>query len=281
MTTRLALNGFDFTAPSSPRGGSFRLRELDGWHSVSFERERTDKMQQAGAWPATGFAKAATITARGRAHYSNREAAALERRELMAVAGQEQYRLTVVDEAGEGTRIVEVDSISVTPVRDGAFQWAFAVTAVDPLVYGPERYDQTGLSSTAAGAGLTYPLAYPLNYGVAAGVTPGQLALRNAGTESYHPRLRITGPVTRPVVTLAETGDRVAYNGTLAAGQWLDIDCARRRTLLNGQVSVRNDVSYIGAWLAVPRGGASMAWTADTADPAAALSVWSYEGAWS
>ena len=54
---------------------------------------------------------------------------------------------------------------------------------------------------------------------------------------------------------------------------------ANRRVLLQGQVSVREKVTSSGNWLAIPIGGASIVWTADTADPAALLSVWGYEKA--
>ncbi|QIM22885.1 hypothetical protein G7075_20040 [Phycicoccus sp. HDW14] len=92
--------------------------------------------------------------------------------------------------------------------------------------------------------------------------------------------------MTNPVITLPETGDRIAFIGTVAAGQFLDVDCARRRVVLASRsnplagISVRNRVSFIGQWLAIPVGGATVQWTADDANPAASLSVWSYEGAW-
>jgi len=71
------------------------------------------------------------------------------------------------------------------------------------------------------------------------------------------------------------------YGAVLASGQWLDIDLANRRVLLQGQVSVRHNVTFYGDWLAVPPGGGSIVWTADVGDPAALLSAWTYEGAWS
>jgi hypothetical protein len=121
-----------------------------------------------------------------------------------------------------------------------------------------------------------------LNYGVPPGVTPGALTLSNTGAVSYFPRLRINGPVTNPVVTLVETGDWVRYNAVLPAGQHLDINWTvpRRVTIGDNPVSVRNLITYSGNWLAVPSGGGSLSYSADTADPAATLSVWSYQGAW-
>jgi hypothetical protein len=99
----------------------------------------------------------------------------------------------------------------------------------------------------------------------------------NAGTAPYWPRLRVDGPVTNPVVTLVESGAWVRFTGSLLAGQWLDLDMVNRRVLLQGQVSVRQNVSSSGDWLSVPPGGGSVTWSADTADPAALLSVWGYE----
>lgn len=280
--TSLSFNGFNLTSASSPRGGRFRLLELDGWLSVGQSRNRESKSQQAGAYDSTGYVAALPITARGEAFYSPAASAqaALERRELVALAGGGRYEMTVVDASGLRSRVVECDSFTVTPRTQWMYEWAFSATAVDPLLYGPVAFSQTGLSSAAGGTGLTFPLSFPLSFGVAGGVTPGVVPVANAGTSSYFPRLRIDGPVTNPVVTLAETGDRVKFTGTVAAGQWLDVDCARRRVLLNGVVSMRHKVSFTGAWLAVPVGGGTVSWTADTADPAASLSVWSYEGAW-
>ena len=50
-------------------------------------------------------------------------------------------------------------------------------------------------------------------------------------------------------------------------------------TLGDNAVNVRQKVTYTGNWLAVPVGGGSLTYSADDADPAAVLSVWSNEGA--
>jgi len=111
-------------------------------------------------------------------------------------------------------------------------------------------------------------------------VTPGAVRVSNAGKAAYWPTLRVDGPSPNPTVSLVETGAWVRYGGTLLAGQWLDFDMANRRVLLNGQVSVRQLVSFSGDWLCVPPGGGSVAWTDDGGSSAALLSVWGTEGAW-
>jgi hypothetical protein len=156
--------------------------------------------------------------------------------------------------------------------------WQMAVKLPDPLLYDEQVVLSTGLEDTA-GSGLTWPLAWPLDWGVPAGQTPGSVVVPNTGTAAYWPRLRVEGPVTNPVITVNETGDSIRYAGTLAAGQWLDIDCGNRRVLLNGLVSQASRVTFTGRWLVIPVGGASLSWAADTADPAASLIAFAHQGA--
>lgn len=282
--TSASLDGFSLSG-LSPQGGRFVTRGVDGWISKTLRRDRQDKAQQAGAWPSQGHAAPGTFTAWGHAVYPDDASAAMERRRLLALGGRGSTELTVIDAAGEGTRLVELDAVNITPVRAAMFRWSFTVTACDPLLYGPESFEQTSLAATGGGAGLVYPLAYPLDYGLAPGVTPGAITLANAGTASYFPRLRIDGGtlgVTNPVMTLVETGDFVRFNGVVGPGQHLDINWGvpRRVTIGDNPVSMRHKVTYSGNWLAVPVGGGSISYSADDADPAALLSVWSYEGAW-
>ena len=282
--TQVSFDGYTLTGPT-PDGGVARLvgsDGLEGWFSKSLRRDRVGKSQQDGAWASVGNSDALTITLRGQVVYKDALSAATGRRNMLALGGRQESELTVDDALGSGTRLVETDALSVSVVRDTMVQVAFAVTACDPLLYGPQVFAQTSLAATGAGTGLTYPLAYPLDYGVPAGVTPGAITVANAGTASYFPRLRIDGPVTNPVVTLVETGDVVRFKGAIAAGQHLDINWGtpRRVTLGDNAVNMRHKVSYTGNWLAVPVGGGSISYTADDANPAALLSVWSYEGAW-
>jgi hypothetical protein len=281
----LAFNGFDFTAAASPRGGRFRLLGLDGWLSRAQRRDRQDKMGQSGAWESTGVDASLPITAQGTATYADAASAARERRELLALGGGGQYPMTVVDALGEGTRTVEVDSLVASPVRDAAFSWSLVVTACDPLLYGPATFGSTTLAAAAGGAGRVWPRVWPTDWGVPPGVTPGAIALANDGTASYFPRLRIDGPVPNPVVSMVETGDQITYSGTVPVGQFLDVDCARRRVMLAARsnptagVSMRHLVSSVGNWCAVPVGGGSLLWKGDAADPAATQSAWGNEGA--
>lgn len=284
MTSSVIFDGFPLTG-QTPGGGVASLvgRDgLDGWFNRSMRRSRDDKSQQDGAWPSLGYASALPLTMSGQVVYPDAASAAAERRVLASLGGPGSTALTVTDPLGTGTRMVETDAMRVSPVNARIVEFSIAVTATDPLLYGPEVYATASLASAGGGTGLVYPLAYPLDYGVPPGTTPGAVSVGNIGTASYVPRLRITGPVTNPVVGLVETGDLVRVNRYVEAGQHVDINWGtpRRVTIGDNPVSIRHQVSSSGNFLAVPVGGGQITFAADDADPAASLSVWSYEGAW-
>jgi hypothetical protein len=256
------------------------VEDLPGWDDAPDVRNGlAPKAQQDGAWDGTGSSDARTVGVVGLVQEATTQAAYAVLYQLSALRPQSVHELVVVNDAIGTLSAMTRVTAGVKPawIGDTAFEYTMTVTAPDPLKYGSPTYATATLSTATPGAGKVYPVAYPVDYGIAPGVTPGAALVANAGTAAYWPRLRILGPVTNPVVTLVESGAWVRYAGSLLAGQWLDLDMANRRVLLQGQVSVRQKVSSAGDWLAVSPGGGSVTWSADTADPAALLSVWAYE----
>jgi hypothetical protein len=266
----------DVNVPGSLRS----VADAAGWDKApAISNGLQPKAQQDGAWDGTGFSGERVVTITGLMREATPQAAYAVQQQLAALRPQSVQEFVVVDSAIGSLSAMARVTVGVDPtwVDDAAFTYDITITAPDPLKYGPPTFATATLSTSTPGAGKVYPVAYPVDYGIAPGVTPGAVAVANAGTASYWPRLRIAGPVTNPVVTLVESGAWVRFTGSLLAGQWLDLDMANRRVLLQGQVSVRPQVSSSGNWLAVSPGGGSVTWTADTADPAALLSVWAYE----
>lgn len=253
----------------------------DGWHAAAPVRtQHESKSGQDGSWRSTPLRGSRIVRLQGKM----REAPSL-------AALEESIRtLTGVPLSGEvfgesswgllsGFAQIE-DAPSVEILSPSVAVWQFTVALDDPLLYGAPVIVSTGLSGVA-GTGRVWPRVWPRDWGVPAGQTPGAVTVPNDGRAAYWPLLRVDGPVPNPVITLNETGDWIRYNGTLTAGQWLDIDCGARRVLLNGQVPQSARMSYSGRWLAIPpRGGGSISWNADAADPAATLTVIAREGAW-
>lgn len=263
-------------------GCFWRTEDISGWFdSPPVRRAGEVRAGQHGQRPSTPLRNARTVTIAGKVYAPDSVVLEAAARRLSAcpLTGT----LSSSSPWGALSADVEQDdgnSVLFAHVSPVIGRWSLTLVAPDPLLYGAPLFTATALAGSAGGSGLTFPAVFPLDFGTAPGVTPGVLDLPNAGTESYWPRLRIDGPVPNPKVTVNETGDFVRLGFTLAASQWVDIDCGNRRVLLNGQSSIMRFVTYSGNWLAVPPGGASMSITADAADPAAGLSVWHYEGAW-
>ena len=266
-------------------GTSFRVvGDIPGWDAAPAIRNGlTSKAQQDGVWDGTGFDDARVVTVPGFVQEATPQAAYAVLRALAALRPQSIQELVVVNAAIGSLSALTRVTVGVKPVwyGDCAFEYTLTVTAPDPLKYGPATYGTATLSASTPGAGRVWPRVWPTDWGIPAGVTPGAVAVANAGSAAYWPRLRIDGPSLNPTVSMVETGAWVRYNGELLAGQWLDLDMANRRVLLNGQVSVRQFVTSSGDWLAVPPGGASITWTDDSGSAVALLSMWGSEGAYS
>lgn len=257
--------------------------KLTGWEDAAPVRSAIEnRAQQDGGWDAPGQFGPRIITVDGVVDLPTHAEAMAVCDALTALRLNEVHEFIVDNEAvGARSAMVRVTQGAVLEWVNGeCFTYTLQVTAPDPLKYGPATFAQVPLTASGSGTGRTWPRVWPTDWGVPAGVTPGAVSLANAGTAGYWPRVRIDGPVTNPVLTLNETGDTVRFNGSVAVGQWLDVECDRRRVTLNGVASRRFAVSASGNWLAVPPGGGSLSAAADSSGASTLVSVWGYEGAW-
>ncbi|NBE80305.1 phage distal tail protein [Micromonospora rubida] len=168
-------------------------------------------------------------------------------------------------------RVVEPDP-SLIGLGMAYTRCAFA--ALDPRIYGAEQVASTLLPSSSGG--LVWPVAWPETW--PAVVTSGRIQASNEGRAPTRPRLVIYGPVEGPRVTLVDTGQTLAWDLTLTAGQWLDVETDRRTSLINGQVS-RSGQMTSREWFELPPGTTEIAFNASVHNPDAALSV-AWRSAW-
>lgn len=277
--------------PNQHMIGSVSLDELDGTRFITMATGIDDapeirsaiesRSQQNGAWDADGFYGARVIQFEGFAEAPTSAAAHAFADSLRALSPAVLHELIVASD-GRGVRSAKVRMQSgpvLEWIGDDTFTYVLTVVAPDPLLYGPIVVGTTSLAEVT-GTGLVFPLAFPLDFGVDPGTTPGAASLPNAGTAGYFLASRLDGPMPNPVVTVNETGEWVRYSGTVLAGQWLEVDCGRRRVLLNGTVDVTYRVLSSPTWPSIPPGGASVSIAADAGDPNASLTVYGYEGAW-
>lgn len=265
-------------------GALWTVEKVKGWFTGSDTRSATiARTAQSGSWRGTTYRDGRVVTLQGKVRcpstlvleqVSRRLASLLAGGEFGQLAGESPFGLLTAQVQMEDTPLFD-------PLSDVAAAWQVTVGSESPLLFGHDVTNSTTLTTTGGGAGLVYPLAYPLDYGATGGITPGSLFATNDGTADYWPRLKITGPVVNPVITVNETGDSFRFNGTVEDGQTLDILCADRRVVLNGYASRRFLAEIQGSWLAIPPGGATLSVAADSTGPGAKFEIFYFEGAWS
>ncbi len=81
--------------------------------------------------------------------------------------------------------------------------------------------------------GFGFDLAFDLTFPPSSAV--GSVTVINSGTTAVRPQLRLFGPCTDPRVENQTTGERLIFTGlSIAAGDWLEIDCREATVRLNG-----------------------------------------------
>ena len=148
-----------------------------------------------------------------------------------------------------------------------------ALEALDPSVYGAAE-NTTVLTLPSASGGLTFPMTAPFT--IDATVTSGRTTITNAGTTTTGLLLRIDAfgaSLQEPRVSVLTNGVPTVLRAefTLTAGQWLEIDTARRTAYLNGTSSRRGYMS--GDFPLLPKGTSDIAFDAGLYSAAAQLTV--------
>lgn len=106
-------------------------------------------------------------------------------------------------------------------------QGVYQRTAIELVAHDPTFYDPTlqtaTLTNTSFGSGFTVPMPVPFSVGSSVmGVSQG---VTYAGDWLSYPVIRLTGPMTDPVVRNTTTGEVLDFTGaSIPAGDYWDID---------------------------------------------------------
>ncbi len=189
---------------------------------------------------------------------------------LMALFPDGDQALLVVDDGiSQRQLLVELDAeapkCEVWQTGEG-FDWQLPLYAADPRFLDAAARSVSTTIGTAASDGLDWNAGSPggldwtagspggLDWGTSG--SGGLLTLANPGSEITWPTFTITTPstLTNPVLTNPATGDVLAYNGTIDAGQTLTIDCSpfTRSVTLNG--IDRSGALSSAQWIDIPAG---------------------------
>lgn len=165
--------------------------------------------------------------------------------------------------------------VRIRDVNSRAFEWELALRADDPLRYGDVQLLTMALP-TAPGGGLTFPLTFPFTYG--AGLVGGYGTADNAGNAETNPTLSINGPIAAPQVINATTGQVLAADLTLTAGDVLTIDTANRMFAVNGLLRY-DALTAASSWWSLAPGANDIRFMASTYDTAPLLTL-TWRSAW-
>ncbi len=142
----------------------------------------------------------------------------------------------------------------------------------------PRRYHWQPFASPVLGmsggspTGITWPLTWPITFG--GGVSTGSLTLPNLGNSEAYPVFTLTGPLSAPTITRADTGQKLQFapNYELVDGQTLTVDTGTRSVILDDSVS-RRDALVVADWFTLPRESSTVVTLNSTGvyDPSAGL----------
>lgn len=277
LTPTYALDGWTGNATDGDGVDWIITAEL-GWSSGPPVRlTAADRAGADGAVSGPVLRGARLITLTGTAVAPSRHRMLLAKDRLNAVAaGAGPYWLTVAEE--HLTRAVLVKQFAETKIADAAsyvFSFELSLRADDPLRYAADALTAAATLTAPATGGLRFPLRFPLAF---TGSTPASLVtVDNPGTAPTAPVLRMTGPVSSPVVLNLTTGEYTAVAVDLGASDVLVVDNGARTVSVNGAPR-RSALRAGSSWWAISPGVVQIAYSA-AATTASELTV-TYRPAW-
>ena len=137
--------------------------------------------------------------------------------------------------AGKGERRVKLRATSLSRPMAGrepgiirvAAQWR----APDGVSESTEEHVEAANPAEDVD-GRAYPLLFDRSYPASTG--PGRIDIVHTGSTVAYPVLRIFGPCTDPLVENETSGRQLAFEITIANGDYLEVDTRQRTIRLNG-----------------------------------------------
>ena len=126
--------------------------------------------------------------------------------------------------------------------RDIQLQWVCS----DPIARDPTVQTATAWAGSSTPPGRAYPLAFNRVYPPGSS-SPTSAIITTPGDVGVRPRLRVYGPITAPQVLISVSAPGVPFvtyyltflaSYTIAAGAWVDVDCARKTAFDQAGVNV-------------------------------------------
>lgn len=237
-----------------------KITDLTGWlDKPSLRGTRTDRPGRHGAISGRGHAETRTVEVELTVTTDDPDMAILHAIDDATAYTEEPVEEPVVIWAG-GTapQLVagRLEKVAIPTDHEWSvghhrirLQWVCA----DPRRYSRDIYTSPVLGMPGGTTtGITPPLVFPITFG--GGVASGSLSLPNTGNAAAYPVFTLTGELSAPVITRADTGQKLQFAPSflLTDGQTLTIDTGTRSVILDGSAS-RRDALVVADWFNLPR----------------------------
>lgn len=137
-------------------------------------------------------------------------------------------------------------------------EWTVGLRAASPYLTGLTEH-AVMVTPPASMNGLTFPIAFPLQF---FGQPTTGTTILNAGDAPAWPVIRIEGFTVNPRVTNVTTGQAIALDVTVQAGEWVEIDTLARTVLIGGALPGYRHVNRaVTSWWPLPPGHSQVAMT--------------------
>lgn len=261
-------------------GALWFWEDMDGWFSTpALDAPITplgisDRAVAAKRFPR----KERYITIKGVCHVETEDDNWSARERLVTAwdSPNEEFWLVVEEPTPKRMRVRTVGPIDMSWNQEEYLSFAFEIplVGVDPFKYGIDPI--TGTTSPVAGGdyGLVFNWTFPLIWDQGSGSAPGTMSLFNQGNADTDLTMTVTGPIERGwSVANDSTGEFIAFDVALGAGQTIVIDSATHSATING-ASVNVKIS--GDWFKLKKGTNILRFSTPQFNDDAVLSVLAY-----
>jgi hypothetical protein len=159
---------------------------------------------------------------------------------------------------GDHERVVFAKSLGFnypwsTDLRTGRIKFQIILKCEDPTVYDNHTVTSQSTGMAVIGTGRGYDKSFNYGYGAIPDGAAGAVIVSNSGNKPVPGLIRITN-ASMPVVQNDNNGRWLAFNITLAEGDFLDIDLRNRTVMLNGTANRRGTLKGGSRWFLLDPG---------------------------
>jgi hypothetical protein len=211
-------NGLVLNADPDSDGVLMTCATLDGWGSPGSKSSGTSREGEHGESPAPNpKLQARVLQLTGRIQAPTRLLRQQAEHRLLAALGLELFDLTVVDEIPLRVQAQRSGDVAIGDDTDTQSTWQAGLKCPDPRRYGTTKQISLGLPSFSGG--VQFPIRFPFRFTGTS--TLGDADAVNDGNMAAPATVTFTGPLQTPSITNVLTGQTVAYNDSLAAGEFV------------------------------------------------------------